>query len=1507
MKIISFFFDKRRQSFVLVILFCILSVLLFFALPFTPKYVEEESYLADLQNLPVDPNGLFYDETDGFRPLYGGGLTITSPSGGTTTFSLNTGLFGYVHYGERYLYNTGIYTWLATGTPFVSGVYTMNITAPPGYTTSTLCPPQAGPYSTSTSGSVNIAPSVTSTYVRGGCDANPYYLTFDFTPSSSTQINNNYIPFARPPLCSGTNITGTAYIDADRNGIFDVGEVGVPDVVVEAFGSGGLLDACRTDSNGQYGLSVTPGTDVRLSVFNISTTSLEFGFSTPSSTPNVAFLQSPSSSVNVAFMRYATTNTPQIGDRVWNDLDADGVQDPGEPGISGVVIRLYTDELSSMLGQTTTTENGSYYFGTNTSTNLFTSISPYSNYRLVIPMEQAALSGFSTTTPDVGNDGVDDLDNFLDSDAIMGSGAFATSVVARISPYPENSRMVFNSMDFGFTGSSTPTAPNLSLSNTGTPTSTYSSSSVQFVLSYANAGDSAAASTYVSTTIPTGSIFESASSVGTWSCADGAVAGTTCTSTIGTVTVGGSGSVTLGVFVLGSFTGTLTNTSTIYDDGSDSNFSNNTASASVTVSATTTPSPTPPPPPPPAPSPSPSPSPSPTPSPSPSAGSVFVYKGGELTGSMSAPSCVTTHVVPVTMSSPEATSYLLSTEYPFTGAWIPFSGPTEVVDLLLPPSEGTYTIYGKFLSNRGRIGALYTQSVQLDYTNGCAPTFVQLHSPSESTESPVVSPVQAPSEPDQTDIDVSPVPAVAPPAPVDIPPAPPAPAVRPPAPIPQAVRVSSTEPSIFTPVEGNMCAFDCNTMSYDIYIVNPDGSERHMGGPNVRVVDYATDVQRLLYEDSNDIDKDYNDVVVEVSKECVEERVKIDMLYLEALWRHKIYFKLFQNGVEQNNFLLWQNSHKAVGDGKVIGGRTAPDCAPRSVEPEIPSSTIVDYTLSTKLARGSVGSTPVFVTKDTDSIRIASVAGDVMNVGVTGEGLAEQGVYLIDFTVNNTTYPLAYDQDTDSFSANIEVPEPGTYSGEVIIHYRDTTDTHSAVLESADRGVVYNGDTFTPMQNIGVTLYTAGVNGDIGEQWNGEAYGQQNPTVTDEDGTYAFLVPNGTYHIVLTGSEGKPVDVGEFVVTNNIVNQAVVYPSGNLEPINSFTSQGTRADTVSVTDLFTRTTEAVKVLYDHFLVWKNTPSVQFVTERVVVPTAVALPVLALAPAFGGTSVPLFYYIFLQPLLVLGRTKQKEWGTVYNSLTRQPIDLAVVRLVRADTKKIAQTRVTDIQGRYVFLAEPGEYFIEVLKEGFGPSEAIPADLLHDGPYVEVYHGERIAVEEGSVGLGYPIPLDPIGVERKTPARIVRQKRVRSLQHALSLGGLVVLMGSLIVKPMALSAVFVVLQIVLYLLFKKFVVPKKPRDWGHVYDAAGKKPLKGTVVRLFSTPYKKLVDTFVTNSKGQYAFLVGEQEYDITYEHAGYVPEAIKNMKIEAKEKGAAFIAENVSLQKDTSVPKKEESV
>jgi uncharacterized repeat protein (TIGR01451 family) len=99
-----------------------------------------------------------------------------------------------------------------------------------------------------------------------------------------------------------------------------------------------------------------------------------------------------------------------IGDRVWIDLDLDGIQDSGEPGLSGVTVQLWIDDNGdgtpdTQVNSTTTNSTGGYQF-------TLGSVQSGKQYivKFVLP------SGRTFTTANAGSD-----DN-LDSDANITSG-----------------------------------------------------------------------------------------------------------------------------------------------------------------------------------------------------------------------------------------------------------------------------------------------------------------------------------------------------------------------------------------------------------------------------------------------------------------------------------------------------------------------------------------------------------------------------------------------------------------------------------------------------------------------------------------------------------------------------------------------------------------------------------------------------------------------------------------------------------------------------------------------------------------------------------------------------------------------------------------------------------------------------------------------------------------------------------------------------------------------------
>ena len=97
-------------------------------------------------------------------------------------------------------------------------------------------------------------------------------------------------------------------------------------------------------------------------------------------------------------------------------------------------------------------------------------------------------------------------------------------------------------------------------------------------------------------------------------------------------------------------------------------------------------------------------------------------------------------------------------------------------------------------------------------------------------------------------------------------------------------------------------------------------------------------------------------------------------------------------------------------------------------------------------------------------------------------------------------------------------------------------------------------------------------------------------------------------------------------------------------------------------------------------------------------------------------------------MLIGRKKREKWGVVYNSLTKLPVDLVIVRLFSIDTNRLVQSKVTDGQGRYSFVVNPGRYRLEVKKMNFTFPSLLLKDWQSDSEKTDIYHGEQISVTE-----------------------------------------------------------------------------------------------------------------------------------------------------------------------------------
>ena len=358
---------------------------------------------------------VFYDRNGNGLPDQGEGaegITVTLTNTGTGATSTRvTDENGYYFFG---------------GLP--AGSYKVVVTPPPGYTNS-------------------VDPD-------GGNDSQ------SMLPLAAGQINLlqdfGYVASGTP----GT-IGDTVWLDVNASGVKDVGEVGIAGVTVALYSDtngNGTLDAGEplvgttvTDASGLYLFTQLAtndgGGDAAYIVTVTDTASKLGGYWASTGTPGLndnsqvdpyAVTLTPGSPTNLTADFGYYLRPGALGNRVWWDLDADGVQDVGEPGIPGVKVSLaitYPDATVTTL-VTTTDVNGLYNFG-----NLLLD----ENMNGVGPTTEEP-TFLVTVVPPAGSspspEGLPDFVNDTDSNGGLDNATPANTTEGQINP----------TFDFGFFG-----------------------------------------------------------------------------------------------------------------------------------------------------------------------------------------------------------------------------------------------------------------------------------------------------------------------------------------------------------------------------------------------------------------------------------------------------------------------------------------------------------------------------------------------------------------------------------------------------------------------------------------------------------------------------------------------------------------------------------------------------------------------------------------------------------------------------------------------------------------------------------------------------------------------------------------------------------------------------------------------------------------------------------------------------------------------------------------------
>lgn len=320
--------------------------------------------------------------------------------------------------------------------------------------------------------------------------------------------------------------------------------------------------------------------------------------------------------------------------------------------------------------------------------------------------------------------------------------------------------------------------------------------------------------------------------------------------------------------------------------------------------------------------------------------------------------------------------------------------------------------------------------------------------------------------------------------------------------------------------------------------------------------------------------------------------------------------------------------------------------------------------------------------------------------------------------------------------------------------------------------------------------------------------------------------------------------------------------------------------------------DASRLLREKFL---DNPAVEQLTKRVAAPTIITIATVNTFATFSFFNLLSYLrYLLSQPLAALFRRRRKKWGVVYNSLSKQPVDLAIVRLYQQENSRLVQSRVTDKVGRYNFIAAPGRYYITVTKPNYDFPTQILKDKKEDIKYLDLYHGEIIEVKEDRSVITLNIPLDP-KQDFKPAFKVVFQYYLRKVQYTISFSAVPLAALSMVISPGALTFSLFGFHCLLYVLFRRLGYQKPPKSWGIIYDKGTKKAIGRAITRIYDKQYNKLLETRVTDPKGRYAFLVDNNIYYLTAEKSGYRPERSPDIDLVSKER-EAMVGFDIGLEK-----------
>jgi len=248
----------------------------------------------------------------------------------------------------------------------------------------------------------------------------------------------------------------------------------------------------------------------------------------------------------------------------------------------------------------------------------------------------------------------------------------------------------------------------------------------------------------------------------------------------------------------------------------------------------------------------------------------------------------------------------------------------------------------------------------------------------------------------------------------------------------------------------------------------------------------------------------------------------------------------------------------------------------------------------------------------------------------------------------------------------------------------------------------------------------------------------------------------------------------------------------------------------------------------------------------------------------GLSIPDYLRFLFSLIISKKNNKRYFWGIIYDANTSKPIAYSVIRIFKAEDNSMVNTTVSDNDGRYGIIIDPGRYYIKVWHQDYSfpvLDLSLNKILANDN---SIYLGKVFELSTAK-SINFNIPLNPKqfkkGLNWSTIKSIWKKSGIAGISRNIYLIYFFFLLSLfLLYINFNILSIIIAIYYFIYIfidIIKKISLP--PKTWGTVFSSGTGLPISNVFVKMYALKSEAIIDTKITDSHGRFQFFVPNGKY------------------------------------------------